>query len=136
MSSFSKHKSVTKMISKLQWQTLQEDVLYRGTGFCPSSERVRSSNILLPPTYISQGNHKDKVRDIRAHLVNSHYILYLVYNLILHCLVFQFFVYIGMYLRNTAHCRHLHISVTHQSVLRTKKLSFIYTSIIFQLHYL
>ena len=70
MGTFSRRESVTEMLNKLQWQTLQERryTIRRGllSKFRESTFREEMGNILLPPTYISRNDHKEKIREIRA----------------------------------------------------------------------
>ncbi|XP_049854437.1 uncharacterized protein LOC126335323 [Schistocerca gregaria] len=69
--SFSNCESVTEMIDKLQWKTLQERRSVARYGlllkFGEHTFTEESSSILLPPTYISRRDHEDKIREIRAH---------------------------------------------------------------------
>ena len=69
MGTFSRRESVTEMLNKLQWQTLQERryTIRRGllSKFRENTVREEMGNI-LHPTYISLNDHKEKIREIRA----------------------------------------------------------------------
>ena len=67
---FSRRESVTEMLKKLQWQTLQERrfTIRKGllSKFRERTFREEMGNILQPPTYISRNDHNEKIREIRG----------------------------------------------------------------------